>query len=154
MDVAKILKADAVKSLSTVSSKKRLFQELGDMAAVAYDLKSADVAAALLEREGLGPTGVGQGVALPHARLPGLDKVCGLFIMIERPLDFEAVDKQPVDLIFALLAPEDAGVEHLKALAVVSRSMRNANLCSKLRANSDAVTLHTLLAEQQRDQAA
>ena len=154
MDVAKILKADAVKCLSTVSSKKRLFQELGDMAAVAYDLKSADVAAALLEREGLGPTGVGQGVALPHARLPGLDKVCGLFIMIERPLDFEAVDKQPVDLIFALLAPEDAGVEHLKALAVVSRSMRNANLCSKLRANSDAVTLHTLLAEQQRDQAA
>ena len=154
MDVAKILKADAVKSLSTVSSKKRLFQELGDMAASAYDLKSTDVAAALLEREGLGPTGVGQGVALPHARLPGLEKVCGLFILIERPLDFEAVDKQPVDLVFALLAPEDAGVEHLKALAVVSRSMRNANLCSKLRANSDAVTLHTLLAEQQRDQAA
>ena len=154
MDVAKILKADAVKCLSTVSSKKRLFQELGDMAAGAYDLKSSDVASALLERESLGPTGVGQGVALPHARLPGLEKVCGLFIMIERPLDFDAVDKQPVDLVFALLAPEDAGVEHLKALAVVSRSMRNGNLCSKLRANSDAVTLHTLLAEQQRDQAA
>ncbi len=154
MDVAKILKSDAVKCLSTVSSKKRLFQELGDMAASAYDLKSTDVASALLERESLGPTGVGQGVALPHARLPGLEKVCGLFIMIERPLEFEAVDKQPVDLIFALLAPEDAGVEHLKALAVVSRSMRNANLCTKLRANSDAVTLHTLLAEQQRDQAA
>ncbi len=154
MDVAKILKSDAVKCLSTVTSKKRLFQELGDMAASAYDLKSTDVASALLERESLGPTGVGQGVALPHARLPGLEKVCGLFIMIERPLEFEAVDKQPVDLIFALLAPEDAGVEHLKALAVVSRSMRNANLCTKLRANSDAVTLHTLLAEQQRDQAA
>lgn len=154
MDVAKILKSDAVKCLSTVSSKKRLFQELGDMASAAYGLKPTDVASALLERETLGPTGVGQGVALPHARLPGLDSVCGLFIQIERPLDFEAVDKQPVDLVFALLAPEDAGVEHLKALAVVSRSMRNANLCAKLRANSDAVTLHTLLAEQQRDQAA
>ena len=154
MDVAKILKPEAVKCISTVSSKKRLFHELGDIAAVAYELNSIDVASALQERESLGPTGVGQGVALPHARLPGLDRVCGLFILVERALEFEAVDKQPVDLIFALLAPEDAGVEHLKALAVVSRSMRNASLCTKLRANSDAVTLHTLLAEQQRDQAA
>ena len=154
MDVAKILKSDAVKCLSKVSSKKRLFQEIGEMAAAAYELNASEVAAALLDRESLGPTGVGQGVALPHARLPGLEKVCGLFILIERPLDFEAVDKQPVDLIFALLAPEDAGVEHLEALAVISRSMRNANLCSKLRANSDEVTLHTLLAEQAQDQAA
>lgn len=154
MDVAKILKPEAVKCISTVSSKKRLFHELGDIGALAYGLTSADVAGALQERESLGPTGVGQGVALPHARLPGLEQVCGLFMMVERPLEFEAVDKQPVDLIFALLAPEDAGVEHLKALAVVSRSMRNSNLCAKLRANSDAVTLHTLLAEQQRDQAA
>ena len=154
MDVAKILKPEAVKSVSSVSSKKRLFHELGDLAALAYGLKSSDVASALQERESLGPTGVGQGVALPHARMTGLDKVCGLFMQIERPLDFESVDKQPVDLIFALLAPEDAGVEHLKALAVVSRSMRNANLCTKLRANSDSVTIHTLLAEQHRDQAA
>ncbi len=154
MDVAKILKPEAVKSVSSVSSKKRLFHELGDLAALAYGLKSSDVASALQERESLGPTGVGQGVALPHARMAGLDKVCGLFMQIERPLDFESVDKQPVDLIFALLAPEDAGVEHLKALAVVSRSMRNANLCTKLRANSDSVTIHTLLAEQHRDQAA
>ena len=154
MDVAKILKPEAVKSVSTVTSKKRLFQELGEMAGSAYGLSGSDVAAALLERESLGPTGVGKGVALPHARLPGLEKVCGLFVMIERPLEFGAVDKQPVDLIFALLAPEDAGVEHLKALAVVSRSMRSADLCSKLRANTDAATLHTLLAEQQREAAA
>ena len=154
MDVAKILKPEAVKCISTVSSKKRLFHELGDIATVAYELNATDVASALQERESLGPTGVGQGVALPHARLPGLERVCGLFMLVERPLEFEAVDKQPVDLSFALLAPEDAGVEHLKALAVVSRSMRNASLCTKLRANSDAATLHTLLAEQQRDQAA
>lgn len=154
MDVANILKPEAVKCVSAVSSKKRLFHELGDLATLAYGLKSSDVASALQERESLGPTGVGQGVALPHARLPGLEKVCGLFILIERPLEFEAVDKQPVDLVFALLAPEDAGVEHLKALAVVSRSMRNTGLCTKLRANSDAVTVHTLLSEQHRDQAA
>ena len=148
MNVAKILQSEAVKSVSTISSKKRLFHELGDLAAAAYGLSAADVATALQERESLGPTGVGHGVALPHARLSGLDSVCGLFIQIEKPLDFEAVDKKPVDLIFALLAPEDAGVEHLKALAVVSRSMRDSDLCTKLRANSDAVTLHTLLAEQ------
>ena len=137
MNVAKILRADAVKCIATVSSKKRLFHELGDLAATAYGLNSADVATALQDRESLGPTGVGHGVALPHARLMGLEDVRGLFVMVERPLDFEAVDKQPVDLIFALLAPEDAGVEHLKALAVVSRSMRDSNLCGKLRANTD-----------------
>ena len=154
MNVAKILRSDAVKCIATISSKKRLFHELGDLATLAYGLSSTDVATALQERESLGPTGVGQGVALPHARLPGLEQVCGLFVLIERPLEFEAVDKQPVDLIFALLAPEDAGVEHLKALAVVSRSMRDAKLCGKLRANSDPATLHTLLAEPHHDQAA
>ncbi|NNE81380.1 MAG: PTS transporter subunit EIIA [Silicimonas sp.] len=154
MNVAKILQSEAVKSVSAISSKKRLFQELGDLASQAYGLKSAEVATALQERESLGPTGVGHGVALPHARMQGLDHVCGLFIQIEKPLDFDAVDKKPVDLIFALLAPEDAGVEHLKALAVVSRSMRDSDLCSKLRANSDVATLHTILAEQRRTQAA
>ena len=154
MNVAKILRSDAVKSIATISSKKRLFHELGDLAALAYGLNTTDVAAALQERESLGPTGVGHGVALPHARLTGLEEVCGLFVLVERPLDFEAVDRQPVDLIFALLAPEDAGVEHLKALAVVSRAMRDASLCGKLRANSDPATLHTLLAEPHHDQAA
>ena len=154
MNVAKILQSKAVKSVSAISSKKRLFHELGDLASLAYGLKAHDVANALQERESLGPTGVGHGVALPHARLTGLETVCGLFIQIEKPLDFDAVDKKPVDLVFALLAPEDAGVEHLKALAVVSRSMRDSDLCTKLRANSDAATLHTLLAEQRRTQAA
>ena len=154
MNVGKILQSEAVKSVSAISSKKRLFHELGDLASLAYGLKSADVATALQERESLGPTGVGHGVALPHARLQGLESVCGLFIQIEKPLEFEAVDKKPVDLIFALLAPEEAGVEHLKALAVVSRSMRDLDLCTKLRANSDVATLHTLLAEPRRNQAA
>ena len=147
MDMASILHAEAVKSLSSVTSKKRLFQELGEIASLSYGIKASDVCTALQEREALGPTGVGQGIALPHARLEGLDEVHGLFIRIEKPLEFEAVDRQPVDLIFALLAPQDAGVDHLKALAVVSRTMRDSNLCQKLRANSDNATLHTLLTE-------
>ena len=147
MELDSILRVDAVKSLSAVSSKKRLFQEIGEIAATSYGMKAVDVCTALQERESLGPTGVGQGIALPHARLEGLEKVHGLFVRVEKPMDFEAVDRQPVDLIFALLAPQDAGVEHLKALAMVSRTMRDSGLCAKLRANADAATLHTLLTE-------
>lgn len=147
MEMATILRSEAVKSLSAVTSKKRLFQELGEIAHASYGIAAADVCDALQERETLGPTGVGQGIALPHARLEGLDQVHGLFIRIEKPLSFDAVDRQPVDLVFALLAPQNAGVDHLKALAIVSRTMRDGGLCTKLRANSDSATLHTLLTE-------
>ena len=147
MEVTSILCTDAVRTIGSSSSKKRLFQELGDLAASAYGLKSSDVCTALQERESLGPTGVGHGIALPHARLDGLDGVRAMFVRLDRPLNFDSVDRQPVDLVFGLLAPQEAGVEHLKALALVSRTMRNAPLCAKLRANSDASTLHTLLTE-------
>ena len=154
MAITKILRADAVKAVGSTSSKKRLFQELGELAASVYGLRASDVASALQERESLGPTGVGQGIALPHARLDGLESVVGLFIRLEKPLDFDSVDRQPVDLVFALLAPQDAGVEHLKALALISRTMRDPALCSKLRANADPATLHTILTEAPNAQAA
>lgn len=147
MELSSILRADAIKTLSAVTSKKRLLQEIGEVAASAYGLKPSEVCAALQEREALGPTGVGHGIALPHARLAGLDAVHGVFIRVEKPLEFDSVDRQPVDLVFALLAPLDAGVEHLKALAIVSRTMRDSGLCAKLRANADVATLHTLLTE-------
>ncbi len=147
MTLNDILDAQALKVLSAVTSKKRLFQELGDVLGDCYDVKPQIIAEALQERENLGPTGVGQGIALPHARLDGLERVVGGFIRLERAVDFESVDRQPVDLVFALLAPEDAGVEHLKALALVSRTMRNGALCGKLRANNDAATLHTILTD-------
>ena len=147
MELSSILRVEAVKTLSTVTSKKRMLHEIGEVASSAYGLKSSDVCQALQERESLGPTGVGQGIALPHARLADLDKVHGIFVRIEKALEFDSVDLQPVDLVFALLAPQDAGVEHLKALATVSRTMRDPGLCSKLRANSDQATLHTLLTE-------
>lgn len=149
MDLSSILKPEAVKVLSAASSKKRLFQEIGDVAGSAYDLNPQATVEALLDRESLGPTGVGHGVALPHARMPGIDSVVGAFLYMDKPIDFGAVDRQPVDLAFALFAPEDGGVEHLKALALVSRTLRDASMCAKLRANPDAATLYAILMETQ-----
>ncbi|MEL6684233.1 MAG: PTS sugar transporter subunit IIA [Pseudomonadota bacterium] len=154
MQLGTILKADAVKSIASCTSKKRLFHDLGELAEASYGLNATDVIDALIDREGLGPTGVGQGIALPHARMAGAEGVFGLFLRLEKPLDFDAVDRQPVDLVFALIAPEDAGVDHLKALALVSRTLRDKGVCNKLRANSDAATLHTILTELEASQAA
>ncbi|MFT6945227.1 MAG: PTS system nitrogen regulatory IIA component, partial [Yoonia sp.] len=136
MQLGTILKHNAVKTISSCTSKKRLFHDLGELAEVSYGLDATRVIDALIDREGLGPTGVGQGIALPHARLAGVDHVVGLFLRLEKPLNFDAADRQPVDLVFALLAPESAGVEHLKALALVSRTLRDEAVCAKLRANT------------------
>ena len=149
-----ILRPDAVRVYSSVSSKKRLLHELGSIAESVYGLDPTRVVDALIERENLGPTGVGHGVALPHARLEGLESVVGALVLLETPIDFNAVDRQPVDLAFALFAPEDAGVEHLKALALVSRTLRDPSICSKLRANEDPSTLYTIITEAQSVQAA
>lgn len=154
MNLSAILKAEAVKVIGAASSKKRLLHDLGDLAHSAYGLDPARVVEALLERESLGPTGVGNGVALPHARMEGLEDVRGAFILLEKPVEFDSIDRQPVDLVFALFAPQDAGVEHLKALALVSRTLREAAVCTKLRANTDPGTLYTILTEAPAVQAA
>ena len=154
MEFLNILKPDAVKVASSYSSKKRLFSDLGAAASDAYGLDSEAVTTALLDREALGPTGVGHGIALPHARLDGLEDIVGLFVRIEKPTEFSAVDKQPVDLVFCLLAPHQAGVEHLKALALVSRTLRDSDVCAKLRANTDPSTLHAIFTESRSSRAA
>lgn len=154
MELSSILKPEAVRVFAAASSKKRLFQEIGEVAAATLGLDAQTTVEALMERETLGPTGVGHGVALPHARLAGVDDVRGVFVMLEKPIDFGAVDRQPVDIAFCLFAPEDAGVEHLKALALVSRTLRETSLCSKLRANLDPVKLYAILTEDQPVQAA
>lgn len=154
MQVTDILDAEAVKVIGGCTSKKRLFHDLGALAESCHDLPADVVIDALIEREGLGPTGVGNGIALPHARLANVDRVIGLFLRLEKPLNFDAVDRQPVDLVFALLAPEEAGVEHLKALALISRTMRDKDVCAKLRANSEPATLYTVLTAVQSTQAA
>lgn len=154
MDFGTLLKPEAVKVVTSATSKKRLLHEIGDLVEVAYGVRASMVSEALTAREALGPTGVGHGVALPHARLDGIDAVIGAFVLLDKPIDFDAVDRQPVDIAFALFAPEEAGVEHLKALALVSRTLRDPAICAKLRANPDTSTLYTILSEAQSAQAA
>jgi len=154
MDLSSFLRPNAVRVMAGSTGKKRLFHDIGEMAAAIYGLEAATTVDALQERETLGPTGVGHGVALPHARLHGLDRMAGIFIRLEKPMDFDAVDRLPVDLIFALFAPKAAGVEHLKALAVVSRTLRDESMRMKLRQNSDPAALHAVLTERRSTQAA
>ena len=154
MEISMILKPEAVRVLTAVSSKKRLFHELSNIAESAYGVDQSAAIEALQERESLGPTGVGHGVALPHARLDGIEEVVGALVLLEKPIEFDAVDRQPVDLAFALFAPHDAGVEHLKALALVSRTLRDNAVCAKLRSNTDPATLYAIVTEAQAMQAA
>ena len=154
MAFASLLQPEAVKVVMSVTSKKRLLQEIGDLMHAAHGVHAGLVTEALMAREALGPTGVGHGVALPHARLDGIDEVMGVFVLLDKPIDFDAVDRQPVDIAFGLFAPEEAGVEHLKALALVSRTLRDASVCTKLRANRDASTLYAILNESKPAKAA
>ncbi len=154
MQVSDILRPGSVKVLPKASSKKRLFCDLAKLVAAQHGLDYDATLGALQEREALGTTGVGDGVALPHARLPGLERVHGAFLRLEAPLDFDATDRQAVDIVFALFAPEGAGVAHLKALALVSRMLREAPMRAKLRANADPQILYTILTEAPTSSAA
>lgn len=154
MELKDFLDIKAVRFVSSASSKKRLLQDVSEQAAAIYNLDESVVLNALLEREKLGSTGVGRGVAIPHARLPDLDRVFGLFIRLEKPVDFESVDRQPADLIFTILAPQAEGADHLKALALVSRTLRSENVCETLRANDDGKTLYSILTEVSQNKAA
>jgi PTS system nitrogen regulatory IIA component len=154
MDTASLITPPAVRLAGKVTSKKRLFLILGEIAQAAYGLCPEDTVDALLDRENLGPTGVGGGVALPHARIDGLERVVGAFVRLDSPLDFDAADRQGVDLVFALFAPTNAGAEHLKALALASRTLRDPGICTKLRSNADAATIHAILTEAPASRAA
>ena len=154
MNLFDLLKPEAVKVIANVSSKKRLMQSLAELTEATHGIDANNALQALLERESLGSTGVGQGVALPHARIQDLSSVCGIFLLLEKPIDFGAVDRQRVDVVFCLFAPEAAGVEHLKALALVSRTLRDQAICAKLRANPDAVKIYAILTELERERAA
>ena len=129
-----------------VNSKKQAIQELAARAAELTGQSEKEILEILLQREKLGSTGVGSGVAIPHGKLPKLGRLFGLFARLQRPIDFEALDNQPVDLIFLLLAPEAAGADHLKALARVARQLRDPEIARRLRASTDADALHAVLA--------
>jgi len=127
---------------------------VANVASDLHGLKSQVVLDALSDREALGTTGMGYGVAVPHARLDDTTQVLGYFFRLEQAIDFASVDGQPVDLIFGLLAPHDAGAEHLKALARVSRTLRDPEICRKLRSTEDPSALYAILTEPAASKAA
>ena len=132
-DLLDFLPPETILPRVRAASRKAVLSELAEAAARHYRLNSLDVFDNVMERERLGSTGVGEGVAIPHARVQGLTKICGAFARLETPVDFEAIDEAPCDLIFMLLAPENVGNDHLRALARVSRVMRQEDLRQKLR---------------------
>ncbi len=154
MDIADLLDPRAVVPSLRAANKKQLLQEISRRAADITGESERGIFDVLLERERLGTTGVGSGIAIPHGKLPGLKRLYGLFARLETPIDFEAIDEQPVDLVFLLLAPGGAGADHLKALARVSRLLRDRTICEKLRGSDKAEALYALLTENATSNAA
>jgi len=154
MEIFQLLSPDGVIANLKANSKKQALQELSARAAKITGQHERAIFDTLLERERLGTTGVGNGIAIPHGRLPGLDKLYGLFARVERPIDFDSIDEMPVDLIFLLLAPESAGADHLKALARVSRLLRDKAVCEKLRGAESADAIYALLTDSPTSHAA
>lgn len=147
MELGDLVAKTAVLPALKPGSKKQLFQEIAARAADSYGVASRDVIAGLTAREQLGSTAMGEGVAIPHARLPKLDQIVGVFARLEKPVEFDAMDGQGVDLVFALFAPENSGADHLRALARVSRLLRQSDTREKLRASAKADALYALITE-------
>ncbi len=145
MEITDLLAPGGVVANLKSKSKKQALEDLAALAAKITEVHERKIFDVLLERERLGTTGVGQGIAIPHGKLAELDTLHGHFARLAQPIDFEAIDERPVDLIFLLLAPESAGADHLKALARVSRLLRDATVCDKLRAANDSREIFDLL---------
>src|SRR5690242_11453644 len=146
MPLTDLVAPNAIVPALKVNGKKQAIQELAARAARLTGQNERLVFETLMQREKLGSTGIGNGIAIPHGKLPRLEKLIGLFARLERPIDFESLDGQPVDLIFLLLAPETAGADHLKALARIARLLRDSDVAQKLRASQDAEALYAVLA--------
>src|SRR6266566_2264951 len=147
MEIADLITPRSVVAQLRVANKKHALQELAKRAASMPGLAERTIYDVLLERERLGSTGIGMGIGIPHGKLSGLATLYGIFARLERPVPFEAIDDQPVDLIFLLLAPESAGADHLKALALVSRLLRDRTVCEKLRGTDNPDALYALLTD-------
>jgi PTS system nitrogen regulatory IIA component len=154
MEIADLITPGSVVAQLRPANKRQAIQELAKRASVMTGLQERAIFDALIERERLGTTGIGMGIGIPHAKLPGLSKLYGLFARLERPIAFEAIDEEPVDLLFLLLAPEAAGADHLKALALVSRLLRDRTVCEKLRGTDSADALYALLTDRTATHAA
>ncbi len=147
MSLSDLISADAILPKLKAASKKQALQEMSEVAAKLTGMPERQIFEVLLERERLGTTGVGQGIAIPHGKLAKLNHIYGVFARLEQPVDFDSLDERPVDLIFLLLAPESAGADHLKALAKVSRLLRDRKVCEKLRSTDSIDAIYALLTE-------
>lgn len=154
MDVTDLVQPKAIIPSLKASSKKQVLQELARKASELSGVDQREIFDVLLERERLGTTGVGHGIAIPHGKLPELDRIYGVFARMDQPIAFDAIDDEPVDLIFLLLAPEGAGADHLKALARVSRLLRDRSVCTKLRGCESADAIYALFGEAAASHAA
>jgi len=154
MDLGDIIAENAVIGDLRANSKKQLLQTLSEHAADLTGLSAREIFDTVLQREKLGSTGVGNGIAIPHAKFPGFDRIAGVFARLAEPIDFDALDEQPVDLVFLLLAPESAGADHLKALARISRLLRDPTVVAKLRGSSSKAALYSILTEPAASHAA
>ncbi|HUU66849.1 MAG TPA: PTS IIA-like nitrogen regulatory protein PtsN [Methyloceanibacter sp.] len=149
MHLGDLISPEAVVPSLKAQSKKQLLQDLAARAARIAGLQERDVFDVLWQREQLGSTGLGQGVAIPHGKLGGLNRIVGLFARLSEPVEFDAVDGEPVDIVFLMLAPEGAGADHLKALARISRLLREGPAVDKLRASKDAAALYAVLTQEE-----
>jgi nitrogen PTS system EIIA component len=154
MEIADLLTPAAVIPNLRAANKRQALQELAKRAAALTGRPERAIFEVLLERERLATTGIGHGTAIPHGRLPDLPRLYGLFARLEKPIPFEAIDEQPVDLIFLLLTPDNAGADHLKALARISRLLRDKAVCDKLRGTDRADALYALLTDRAASHAA
>lgn len=154
MSLHDLIDSDAIIASLKAPTKKQALQELSERASAVAGLPAREIFDALLQRERLGSTGVGGGIAIPHGKLPRVARMLGVFARLDRPIDYEALDGEPVDLIFLLLAPESAGADHLKALSRVARSLRDPSLTARLRATKDASGLFLLLTQDPTHHAA
>ncbi len=154
MEIYDLIKLESILANFHATSKKQAIQDLSKKAADITGLHERAISDVLMERERLGTTGVGNGIAIPHGKLPSLVSLHGVFARLEKPVDFQSIDEQPVDLIFLLLAPETAGADHLKALARVSRLLRDKTICEKLRGTEKSEALFVILTQGSAHQAA
>ncbi|CAD7043565.1 Nitrogen regulatory protein (Enzyme IIA-NTR) [Includes: Phosphotransferase enzyme IIA component (PTS system EIIA component)] [Pseudorhizobium banfieldiae] len=149
MALADLLQQDAIIPALKVNSKKQLLQELASRASKLTGVAEREIFDVILQRERLGSTGVGHGVAIPHGKLNSISSISGVFARLETPVDFEALDDEPVDLVFLLLAPEGAGADHLKALSRIARVLRDQELVAKLRQTDSASAIYAFLNQEQ-----
>ena len=154
MDLSDLLVIDAILPRLKTANKKQALQEMAAKAAALTGRDERDIFETLMQREKLGSTGVGHGVAIPHGKLPGLDRLVGVFALLDKPIDFDSLDGEPVDVMFLLLAPESAGADHLKALARIARVLRDSDTAGRLREAGDAAAIYALLIDPEKSNAA